>query len=135
MASLIEDLVSYIGGTTLITGATSNRIHAYHVPQHSRTPHVLINRDGRDSPLTLDGVAGLFRTDFSIEIATTAPGACEDLIDAVFDRLHGVRGTVGASTVLGIFVNDVDSDYQFSNAFDDAGLCLAAKRISVWHTT
>jgi hypothetical protein len=131
--SIEEDLRTYLLAATTIQTVVGDRIHHNHVPESSDLPYVWYRRSSEINEVDMDGPGGLFNTEFDIECYAADDAEAQELGDSVRARLNGVRGTVGASTVQGIFVTDKDDDYIPRGDASDDGLNQVALTANVWH--
>lgn len=125
------DLAAQMAALTLAP-AEQNKL-AEDFPQ---MPAVVFFRRDSAQDLFLDGMAGLTTTDFDVEIYGVDVDAVEAMADTLKgpNALHGFRGLMGQSTVLGAFVSDHASDYLAkSDLATDEGLHSATFALLVIH--
>lgn len=131
--SIVGDLTTYLRASTAVTTLAGTRIHHNRVPQDASRPYVWFRRTSENEELTLDGVGELVETDIDLECWAADDSVSDSLASAVKARLHSTRGTVGASTVQGIFVTSKDDDYQPLGNMSDDGLNCVALAVKIWH--
>jgi len=132
---LAEDLKTYVTASTSINADISGRMHYNRRPQRAVGAFIWYQRQDFSEPLTLDGGGGLGMTRYDVECGSTNLDTAYDLADKVRARLHGTSGTVGATTALGIFVEDQDEDYFLKSIDSDEAINIAALSIIVHHRT
>lgn len=134
MATVTEDLIAFLTADATITNLVGQRVHANHVPEKSTYPLVWLARSGKEKDTDLDGQGGLTRHLYDIEAIGPDLGEAEDVAQAVDDRLAGHRGTFGARTVQGVFLQDQDDEYVPRGTAGDDGLMTVAQQITIWST-
>lgn len=135
MATMPEDLVSFIAGSTAISTLVSTRVHYGQIPQSSAYPHIWCKTTTDNEELTMDGTGGLHEAFVDLECAAKTESEAQALADVVKPRMHGYKGTMGSSTAQGIFLSDKDDEYiPFSNQSDD-GVHVIAYTARLWYTT
>lgn len=135
MAGIAADLKTYVTAATSVNAVISGRMHQNSPPQESSKPFIWYRRSNENTPLTMDGAAGIHRVEFDVECITTDPVTSESLADKVKTRLNGASGAFGSSTVQGAFVNDHLDDYLPKGVGGDSGLIAAAFNVLIWYTT
>lgn len=131
--SVTEDVRTLITSFTSITDRVKERVHHNHMPETSEYPAVFFARSSREPMRTIDGDTSLRATRYSVECLSTGLDEAMDLADDLTEALEGYRGTQGATTFQGVFVEDVDDDYIPLNDASDEGINFAALQIAVWH--
>lgn len=135
MATMPEDLLSYIAGSTSVTALVSTRIHYNQLPETSEYPHIWFKTTTDNEELTMDGTGGLHEAFVDMECAARSESQAQAIADVLKPRLHGYKGTMGSSTAQGIFVSDKDDEYiPFSNQSDE-GVHVVAFTARLWYTT
>lgn len=132
MASVGEDLIAFLIDDPTVTNLVGRRVHANHVPQKSKYPLIWLARSGKEKDRDMDGQGGLTRHLYDLECISPDLGEAEDVADAVDDRLAGHRGTFGARTVQGVFIEDQDDEYIPRGTGGDDGLMTVAQQITIW---
>jgi len=138
MASIGEDLRTFVLASTDVSADVGSRMHQNVVPQAQQQtlPRIWYRRGGKADDLDLDGTKGqLIATTFDVECIAASVDAAMDLADVVHDRLHGYRGSFGGRTVKGCFIDDQDDDYEPKGIGSDDGLTVAALSLRIFHTT
>ena len=134
MASLGENLRTFLLDDLSIYDLVAGRVHQNHMPQESAFPAIWFARQAEDRIGAYDGDAGVGRTDFALECLSTSIDTAGTLSKAVFDRLNFYRGDFADTTVQGVFVTDQDDNYQLRNDLSDFGVEISALRVSIWTT-
>ena len=134
MATIAEDLRTFLLVDQDITALVDGRVHQAKMPEQSRYPAVWFARAGRNEPLDLDGTGGLTQHRFDLECLSTDLAQAEDLADATWSYLHGHRGTFGTRSVQGVFLSDQDEDYIPRGAAGDDGIHAVAIAAVIWST-
>lgn len=135
MATMPQDLLTFIASSTAVSALVSTRVHYSHLPQPSAYPHIWFKTTTDNEELTMDAVGGLHEAFVDLECAALSESEAQALADVVKPRLHGYKGTMGSSTAQGIFVSDKDDEYiPFSNQSDD-GVHVVAFTAQLWYTT
>lgn len=132
MASIGEDLIAFVIADSAIATLVDQRVHQNHMPEQSSYPAVWLMRSGKEKDRDLDGQGGIVRHTFDVEALSPDMDEAEELGDALENRLAGHKGTFGARTVQGVFVDDADDDYiPRGNAGDD-GISVVAQQVTIW---
>jgi hypothetical protein len=95
---------------------------------------VFFQRRPSNQDLFLDGSAGLYDTNFDVEIYGTDIDAVESLADSLKTLLHGFAGHMGFTYVYSIFVSDHEEDYTSKVELNtDAGLHVSTFALEISH--
>lgn len=131
MATTEENLRAFLLASTSIKDLV--RAVSYNiVPQDKDTPYIFFQQSGGSSDDALGDSAGVAnRPRYDIECWDSSPSGAIALKNLVQARLHLARGTFGATTVKGIFAEDVNDDYVANGGGEDEGLHSAALNAEV----
>lgn len=132
--ALDEDLRTEIMAASTTLGG---RVHQNVVPEHQGNtfPRCWYGRASRVDDLDLDGTRGeLSESEYDVECISTNIDQAIAAADAIRTNLNGKRGTFGAMTVKGVFVEDQDDDYIPRGTGEDAGAHVSALRIRIFST-
>lgn len=141
MATMPQDLVTFLSATTAITGLVGTtatpgpRIFYNHVPQQSVRPYVTFRTNSDDEELTMDGAGGLHEADIDLECAADTETASQTLADAVKSYLHGYKGTFGSHSAKGTFLTAKDDSYEPFSVQSDEGAHVVAYSVKLWYTS
>ncbi len=137
MPSIGENLKTFLTVDTT-TLSSAHRVSQNKVPQHieNQFPRIWFTRSDRFDYTDLDGTkGGMVLSTFDLECISDDVDQALDLADAVYEVLHAYRGSFGAGTVKGCFVDSQDDDYVPKGIGDDEGLHVAAQSLRIFHTT
>lgn len=133
MATLEEDFKAYLTSVSAIKLRCGGRVHVDHVPQNnSQMPFVWLSQSSSANEDALDDSSGgPFRTSFDVEVYATTPFEAKTLHDYVRSALHLLRGTFGARTVQGVFVDTSSADYVPRAVSGDTGFTVRSLSVEV----
>lgn len=100
-------------------------------------PRVWLRRANSSTDVFMSGGAGLTETRFDVEVHGSDIAEVQTLADSIkalhtAGGLNGLAGTLGASEVLGVFVEDHADDYEPRGVLDsDEGMHVAALDVLV----
>lgn len=135
MTTMPQDLRSFIIGSTAVTAQISTRCHYNHIPMNSAKPYVWFRVTEDNEPLCMDGTGGMHQSLVDLECSGLTEESVQAVADAVKDRLHGYKGTLGSISAKGVFVAGKDDDYiPFTNQSDD-GIRVIAFSVNLWYST
>lgn len=132
MASIGEDLRTFLLADAGISAAVGTRIHQDIAPQGYDGQYIWFGRGGTENEDMLDSVAGekSFREFFDIE--TISRDINESLsLAALVKGKHNSRATFGSGTIQGLFVTDHADDYIPRGIGQDSGLFVAALQLEI----
>lgn len=135
MATWPQDLLAFIIGSTSVTSLIGTRCHYNHIPENAASPKVWFRVTTDNEDMTMDRVGGLHEFNADLECIGLTEDSAQNVADAIKTRLHGYKGTVGASDAKAIFVEDKDDDYVPFNIPSDEGPHLVAYGLHGWYST
>lgn len=133
--TIAEDLRAHLLDLPEVSAIVGQRVHRNHVPDTTATrpPYIWFMRTARQS---MNGLTKeddeITETQFDVECIGTDLDQTDDLADSIIDNLEGHRGNFGTRNVKGVFVSDVDDDYE-PKGRGDLGLHYSAVRIRIFH--
>lgn len=133
MASIGEELINALLGSTNVTRRVNRRVHQNHMPQGSNYPAIWLSRRSELPSTTFDGDDDPVQTRFDIECLGETQTDAIELSSVVASTLHGTRGTFGNGTVQGVFVENKSDDYIPQNDSSDDGIIAVGLDVSIWH--
>lgn len=123
MATTEENLRTFLLASDSIKALVANRVSYNSVPQDKDAPYIFFQQSGADDDVALDDSAGVpTRPTYDLECWDKTPAGAITLKNLVHARVHKHRGTVGDTTVKGIFAANVDDEYVPAGGGEDAGL-------------
>lgn len=141
MATIGEDLIAVLVGSTNVTGIAGTRVQQNSVNVDDDFPRIWLGRSGSEEDLDLSAVGGLRRDDFDVECMAEGTQANDTGLDSAIDLaekaktlLSGKRGSFGSRSVQGVFVLDHDDDYVPKGITED-GVHIAALQVQIWYAT
>src|SRR5690606_28251279 len=89
-----------------------NRLYSIKAEQNATAPYVVSQTVSGSEEYTHDKLAGIEEGRIQFNIFATTAGACEQIRDAIKNRIGGFSGALGATVRVGhcFFDNDIDSD-------------------------
>ncbi len=139
MASLGEDLRTFIVGSTAVVAqfsgvAKPHAVEQNSYPQNPPDPRIWYRRAQEETDRYLDGTPMVSDSVWDVEVIGTGDDTVLDLVDVVRTALDGHSGTVGTRTVQGIFCEDHADEYIPRGVGDEEGFTVAALRLRVFST-
>lgn len=129
-----EDFVTHLRARAGITTYTRHRIYPVgQVPQGTRDWYIVYQIDSR--PLTTSGGYGdATEADVTLHCFAASYKDVVDLYRAVFDAIHGFRGTMGSSTfVSGCYVRDFVDVTLPPKSGQEYSIPRRSMSVTVWH--
>lgn len=126
------DFRTFLLADATIAGLTSV-VALNHVPQFDEAPYVWFGRISSREEVDLGGEGGIVDTAFAVECVATDVATAVSLGEAVRARCNGWRGTMGATRVQGMFVEDAADDYVPRSDFEDESIDIVAIEVQVLH--
>ena len=125
--------------TELMAASTTfgGRVHQNTIPQlqAKNYPRCWFQRSATDDHLNLDGSrGGLVVYQYDAECISDTLASAITAADAIRTTLNGKRGTFGAGSVKGVFVEDQSDEYVPRGTGEDAGLHVCALRVRIFST-
>lgn len=135
MPDLAENLRAFLLADAGVAAIVGTRIHQSNVPQDSDLPYLWLRRASRDHDRTLDAVVGEEPESerYDLEAISDDLDEAQDLSLAVKDCLDNYRGTLGAATVQGCFVEDQNDDYIPRGIMGDEPLQFSALSVQIFN--
>lgn len=132
MATLAENLKTFLLADTTVKQLVGSRVHYNHVPQGKGYPFIFYQQSGSSDDAALDDSPGApFRLRFTVECIDTDLARCRTLVNRVQAITNKHRGTVGAQTVQAIFAAEQDDEYVPRGIGSDDGEHVAALSLEV----
>jgi len=135
MTTMPQDLRTLIIGSTAVSSLIGTRCAYNKIPQHIEQPHVWFRVTNDTEELTMDGVGGMHEAYVDLECVGLNEGSSQAVADALKDRLHGYKGTMGNSSAKGAFVSDKDDDYVPFSTEGNEGAHVIAFSLNLWYST
>lgn len=121
-------------GDATITGYVGTRIFPFIAPPETALPYIIYSRIQADHDITFTGSSGM--TDQLLEVDSYASDALttESMADAVRERCHGFRGSMGTPTLDVRWMRLVDEDDRLTVANKGSEIVTHRVRqdISIW---
>jgi hypothetical protein len=141
-----ENLRTFIVNSTSIASSTYWRpkgigtaevVEQDSLREHPPDPRIWFSRAGKDEEVDLDGSGGLAETSWDVEVQSADQDAAKDIADRLWGRLRGYRGTFGSTaySVLGVFVEDQDDDYEWRGVASESVNHVSAMRVRVFSSS
>lgn len=115
--SLFSDLYSYLSGLAAVKAAvgvkrTSGpaKVYPAPVPEGTAKPYVVMGRAPEVPEHSYAGASIMARATFRIDCYGTKALEAQTVADSIVDALDGARGTMGSTTVLGVFLQSLSDD-------------------------
>jgi hypothetical protein len=140
MSNLPQDLITFITGTTAVTGlvggSAAPRVHYSQVPQTSQPSWIWLAITSDTQIFTMDESAGIHEAFVDIECVASGESGAQTLSDAVTARLDGYKGTAGNSVVRGAWLSDKDDSYiPKSVTNQDSGRNVVSTDLRLFYST
>jgi hypothetical protein len=135
MTVLAEDMITFLTGTTAITGLVGTRVHYNRIPQISEKPHIWFATASDQQDPTFDGVGSFHDANIDLECVADNESSAQSIADAVTARLDGHQGALGNIRAQGIFLQDKDDNYFPKSIDADDGRHVVAYDVRVLYST
>lgn len=101
---------------------------------YTTSPAIYFNRINSDVELFLGGEAGLYDSNYDVEVYGEDIDKVEDMAQALISALHGFMGKMGYTTVQAAFVTDHSEDYASKVAMEtDEGINVSHFALQIIH--
>lgn len=106
------ELVAFLLAHPALAALIDNRLWATRAPQKVDAPYVVWQTVSGFESYAHDGPTGLEEGRVQFNIFADTVSACEEIRDAIKDRIAGMNGALGATVRVGFcfFDNDIDQD-------------------------
>lgn len=136
MAALDENLRTELAAIAAAAAGTAVPVEQNKVSEETaKALRIWYHRSSDDPQTLLSGDATVRETHYDVEVQGPDVAAVETLASAILATttgLNGKRGTFGADTVLGVFVEDQDDDYEYGGFDTDEGWHAAALDVQIF---
>lgn len=128
-----EDVRTWLLSISGVSSAVSTRCHENHVPDDKDGPYIWYRHGGIQPDDCLDDSAGTepLNVSYDIEICGDDLGQVATIAKAIRNATP-MRGTFGASTVKGVFVDNHDEDYLYQNQYADEVRHLQSLQLTIF---
>ncbi len=133
MATVAQNLRSFLLDDNDISELVGERVHHNHVPQDEPRPFIFLQLTGTEDLSCLDDPPGTppFRFRYAAECVADTIGDADELAALVKARCNLYTGSFGAGTAQRLFAEDQDEDYVPKANSDDALLHVSAVAVEV----
>lgn len=129
-----EVLPSLIQFDVAITSLIGQKFYPFKAPQNTPFPIAVYQRVETGLNQTLDGANALTRGKFQVQAIAKTFTEAKSITAAFRRKLHGYRGTVGTTTIQGIFAQDERDEYVVPQSDDDTGWFVTTLDLQIWFT-
>jgi len=126
--SMESDFIALVKTKTAITDEVGVRTYTNIVPQYANEPNLLIQRQGGEAEVFMDGADDLHRSELILQCRSRSMTDLIALRDAVISSLNGLSQTQGSTEFQCIFVEYSNSGYD-----ENVQVYYEDLLLTVWH--
>lgn len=116
-----------------LSSVVNTRVYPGRAPQSAPFPFVTYTRLGSDHMQVLSGSAGFDRALFQIDTWSTSYLIARDLAEKVRRALQGYSGTISATVIDSITIQEDRDRYIAPSKADELGIHSASMDFYIWH--
>jgi hypothetical protein len=135
MTDIAPDLRTKLLTDSVLTSLVGSRIHLSHVPQIGAESYIWLAQSGSIEDDTLDDTPGTEANAKTFDLECISYKSQQEA-SAIRERVRAVlskfRGTLGNTTVQGVFVEDSLDEYQPRGLGSDEGAYVQTFRVTVF---
>ncbi len=131
--SIRADLLTYLATKTSVTTLVSARIYSQQAPEGASLPRVVFTELGGERTGSLSGANEQIKTSFALECQATSGAGSVAVADALANVLDYFQGTMGSSTVQGVFVTNAGDSIEPPTAANEEAIHSTTLNIDVWY--
>ncbi len=132
--SIRADLLTYLATKTSVTAIFSTRMYSQQAPQGAGFPRLILTELGGERTGSLGGANEQIKTSFALESQSESAGI-EAIAgaDALANVLDYFQGTMGSSTVQGVFVMNAGDSIDPPTDASEKAIHSSTLNIDVWY--